>query len=225
MVCPLCRQRAAELFHSDQGVRQGWDTWRCLHCDLLFRDDSSWLSLNDEATHYGHHQNSASDADYCRFLQPAIEAISAVLPKGACGLDYGSGPSPVLAGRLVEVGFRMKFFDPIFSPQVELEAPSFDFISCTEVVEHFKNPAHEFQQFFQRLRPGGYLVVMTQIRVDTMERETFAKWYYRRDPTHIAFYSRRTFEWIANAVGLTPEFLSNSLVRFRKPSFIKQRQG
>ena len=28
--------------------------------------------------------------------------------------------------------------------------------------------------------------------------ESFTDWYYKRDPTHIAFYGQKTFLWIAN---------------------------
>jgi len=27
--------------------------------------------------------------------------------------------------------------------------------------------------------------------------ENFSKWYYKRDPTHIAFYTSKTFKWLA----------------------------
>ncbi|SVE24466.1 uncharacterized protein METZ01_LOCUS477320, partial [marine metagenome] len=28
--------------------------------------------------------------------------------------------------------------------------------------------------------------------------ESFSKWYYKRDPTHVAFYSQKTFSWMGN---------------------------
>ncbi len=215
-VCPLCASTLPVLFHADCGLRQGWDSLHCLRCDLLFRHESSWLSPQAEAAHYRNHKNSFEDAGYRRFLQPVVDAVREVLPRAASGLDYGSGPCPVLASMLEEVGFQVVFHDPFFSPRQDLEKASFDFISCTEVVEHFKNPAHEFGYFYERLRSGGYLFVKTQIRACELAPETFETWYYRLDPTHIAFYSRKTLNWIASSLGFSSEFLSNTLVRFRK---------
>ena len=54
---------------------------------------------------------------------------------------------------------------------------------------------------------------MTDILED---REGFGDWYYHRDPTHVAFYSRRTFRWIADWLDLTLEHPRQRVVLLRK---------
>jgi hypothetical protein len=46
------------------------------------------------------------------------------------------------------------------------------------------------------LKPKGVLGVVTR-RVP----DDFEGWWYHRDPTHVVFYSERTFEWIAECLG------------------------
>ncbi len=54
---------------------------------------------------------------------------------------------------------------------------------------------------------------------DILEDEAgFADWYYHRDPTHVAFYTRRTFRWIGEWLELEVEFPQGRVVLFRKPS-------
>ncbi|WP_143711219.1 methyltransferase domain-containing protein [Shewanella piezotolerans] len=45
------------------------------------------------------------------------------------------------------------------------------------------------------LKPGATLVVMTKRVID---KAAFTQWHYKRDLTHICFYSIETFKWIAD---------------------------
>ncbi|MEX2353228.1 MAG: class I SAM-dependent methyltransferase, partial [Gammaproteobacteria bacterium] len=116
------------------------------------------------------------------------------LVEGACGLDYGSGPGPTLSVMLEERGFVMRNYDPFFADDVDALAGEYDFIACTETVEHFHHPGREFQCFDRLLRPGGWLGIMTGMRDPGTD---FADWYYVRDPTHVSFYQMQTMEWLA----------------------------
>ena len=46
----------------------------------------------------------------------------------------------------------------------------------------------------------------------------FPEWRYHRDPTHVAFYTRRTMRWIAARHGWQATFPRRNVVLFRKPS-------
>lgn len=113
------------------------------------------------------------------------------------GLDYGSGPRPVLAMMLKEKGFSCDVYDPLFQPDPAKLERSYDFITCTEVVEHFHEPLAEFNRLFGLLKEDGELAVMTQLR----PAEGFERWWYARDPTHMSFYSGKTMAWIAGRFG------------------------
>ncbi|MEI4850515.1 class I SAM-dependent methyltransferase, partial [Klebsiella pneumoniae] len=83
------------------------------------------------------------------------------LGPGARGLDFGCGPGPALATMLREAGMDMALFDPFFYPQASVLERQYDFITCTEVVEHLHRPAEVFRQLDRLLAPGGWLGVMT----------------------------------------------------------------
>jgi 2-polyprenyl-3-methyl-5-hydroxy-6-metoxy-1,4-benzoquinol methylase len=95
---------------------------------------------------------------------------------------------------LREAGFEMRAYDPIYRDDPSALDGPYDFITCTEVAEHLHRPRDELERLRSLLRPGGLLVIQTRLAVGD---EAFADWPYRRDPTHVAFYARRSFEWLA----------------------------
>jgi hypothetical protein len=44
----------------------------------------------------------------------------------------------------------------------------------------------------------------------------FLQWRYRRDPTHVSFYSPATFAWIASHFGFTMERVGSDVVVLQK---------
>ena len=69
------------------------------------------------------------------------------LPEGARGLDYGAGPGPALAAMIEEDGYSAALYDPLFHPDEAVLSDSYDFITCTETVEHFATPAPTFNAY------------------------------------------------------------------------------
>ncbi|HHH18913.1 MAG TPA: methyltransferase domain-containing protein, partial [Campylobacterales bacterium] len=66
------------------------------------------------------------------------------------------------------------------------------------------------------LNQGGYLIVMTQF--PSKSDEAFLDWWYRRDVTHISFFSPRSFAIMASTVGLEVlKQLNDNVVVFHKP--------
>lgn len=166
-----------------------------------------------EREHYGTHENHPTDARYRAFLGRLSGPLLERLPAGAEGLDYGSGPGPTLSVMLAENGFRMTIYDRFFAPDPKVLHGSYDFITCTEVVEHFHFPADEFDRLNRLLRPGGWLGVMTEM---LREGCVFEDWHYVRDPTHVCFYRPGTMEWIAARYGWTVETPHRNVALFRK---------
>lgn len=108
----------------------------------------------------------------------------------------------------------MRLYDPFFAPDPAPLREHYDFITCTETVEHFFKPADEFARFDQLLRPGGWLGIMTQMRDETYRFET---WHYVLDPTHVCFYHKRTLHWIAQKHGWQLEIPAKNIALFHKP--------
>ncbi|EFA74594.1 propionyl-CoA carboxylase [Heterostelium album PN500] len=82
----------------------------------------------------------------------------------------------------------------------ETELKPFDFITCTEAIEHFKSPKNDLDRILSHRhsllkKSSGHLLIMTQFLKND---EMFPTWHYPRDITHICFFRPTTFKWIAN---------------------------
>ncbi len=207
--CPLCHSPEVTPFAEVKGRRY----FECATCLLVFMDPEQRLDAASERERYTTHENDPQDIRYRAFLDQVVQPLRQYLAPGAEGLDYGSGPGPTLAFMLAELGFPTVIYDPFFAPGRGVLAARYDFITSTEVAEHFYAPADEFERFDQMLRPGGWLGILTTTR--DPER-AFATWNYVRDITHVCFYHARTMEWIAERFGWTLVVPSKNVALFQK---------
>lgn len=206
--CPVCHGRGCARFGQYDGVTYH----RCARCAATFRDRQQLLPPAEEHAHYMHHENDVDDPGYRRFLSRLANPLLDRLAPGARGLDYGCGPGPALAAMLGEAGHEVALFDPFFAPDPAVLSRTYDFITCTEVAEHFHTPAEEFDRMGAMLRPGGWLAVMTCFQT---EDAAFANWHYRKDPTHVVFYRAETMRHIARARGWRCEIPSKDVALFQ----------
>ncbi len=196
-LCPLCQHSAPKKVNFTVLKREFLS---CRQCDLLWVPHTHHISVEAERERYLHHHNSPTDSGYCSFLSRLFRPLLTLLPSGACGLDFGSGPNPTLSRMFLEAGIKVDIYDPLFGPH-EVTRGEYDFITATEVVEHFREPRRELDQIYELLSYGGYLGIMTQEPPgDPVERE---KWFYLRDPTHVSFFTDRCMQWWASYVGLS----------------------
>ncbi|HAG90733.1 MAG TPA: hypothetical protein DCL41_02615 [Bdellovibrionales bacterium] len=193
--CPLCEKSEGQILE----VQNPDATYfGCGICDLISMDRSLLLTSPEERSRYDLHENSAEDVRYLNFLKPVFDEVCQRKKAPAKGLDFGAGPGPALAKMLEEAGFEMALYDPFFWPQKEVLEATYDFVVSTEVIEHLYEPHKEFQRLRELLNPGGVLVVMTSLHSPQTD---FQNWHYRRDPTHVSFYSESTMEWIQKHFG------------------------
>jgi SAM-dependent methyltransferase len=207
--CPLCGG-ASRLFH-----RSDREFLRCGACALTFVPAALHSSPADEKARYETHRNSPADAGYRAFLDRLLLPLAARAAPGERGLDFGSGPGPTASVMMRERGFVMKDWDPFFAPDEAALSGTYDFVVCTEVVEHLRRPAEVFERLDALLRPGGTLGVLTGVLEDDA---SFPAWWYHRDLTHIAFYRPETLAFIAKRHGWTLERPSRDAALFLKPS-------
>lgn len=186
--CPLCSSLKFFEF-------QGADFFKCSDCGLIFKDFRSRLNLQEEKDRYGLHENNIDDERYVKFLWPVVEELKKHVPSPATGLDYGSGPTPVLAELLRRENYDTLAYDPFFSPIDLQNISNLDFVVSTEAVEHFYSPGKEFQKIFKLLSPKGALIVKTEFFKPGMNMN---QWHYPRDPTHVCFFSEESLKWVAN---------------------------
>jgi SAM-dependent methyltransferase len=147
-------------------------------------------------------------------LSRIFKPLQEYVPPPATGLDFGSGPGPTLAAMCQEAGYDIKIFDPFYAPNPDIWNAMYDFITCTEVVEHMRRPGKTLFQIWDMLRPDGWLGIMTKLIIS---REAFVNWHYIRDPTHICFFSRATFFWLASTLQARILFCEKDVIFLNKP--------
>jgi len=209
--CSVCHSR--ELKHFKKVNSRYY--WTCKICKARILSPQHWITPRDEFSHYQTHQNNSADPGYRRYASKLANPLMQKLTPRSKGLDYGSGPDPALAAILRENGHDMALFDPFFEPCKSVLEDIYDFVTCSEVAEHFYNPAKEFASIDKLVRPGGWIGVMTKFQT---LNERFANWQYVRDPTHVVFYRKTTFEIIGKNRNWTPEFPCQDVVLFQKRS-------
>lgn len=181
--CPLCEARSEVFF-------EGAATYFCCsNCGFIFMRPDCRPSPATEAARYAKHRNSLEKKGYREHLE-RLAAPMRARARGE-GLDYGSGP--IEAFRELLSPLPVAAYDPCFFPDTRVLERSYDFICCSEVVEHFHHPKEEFERLFRLLRPGGILGILTESWDPSID---FASWSYRRDPTHVGFFQEKSFRWL-----------------------------
>lgn len=191
MECPLCQNNSITPFYKDQ--KRAY--FQCKFCDLVFVHQDNLPHSKAEKLRYDKHENDPNDKGYTSFLQRIIDPLKAQLNPNDYGLDFGCGPTPILAQTLANEGFTMKSYDPFYQENQEYLNQQYDFITATEVVEHLHAAHIEFDLFNKLLKNNGTLAIMTQLRTPN---NYFKNWYYKDDFTHVCFYSLKTMYWVAN---------------------------
>lgn len=187
-ICPLCHSLKTSFFSTSENR----DYYHCQNCDIVFVPEKYFVTKRDEKAKYDHHQNSPENAGYCQFIDRLLIPLEKHLHQGAMGLDFGSGPGPTLSVLMQERGYEMQIYDIFYANVQEVFEKEYDFITSTEVIEHLHKPLQEIERLWGCLRAGGVLGLMTAFRV-----EDFQTWYYKRDLTHILFFTPDTFRWLA----------------------------
>lgn len=208
-VCPLCGSKAL----SDLPAVRGRAYAECAHCGIAFMQPADWPSPERARAEYDLHRNALDDPGYLAFLDRLAAPLAECLPAGARGLDFGCGPTPAMQLLFERRGFEMHSYDPIYAADAALLERGWDFVTCSEVAEHFTHPREAFQRLAALLAPGGRLAVMTQWR---RPGHAFERWRYVHDPTHVCFYAEGSFEWMADWLGLQLERVLPNRVVMRR---------
>ncbi|MGM0568144.1 MAG: class I SAM-dependent methyltransferase [Elusimicrobiota bacterium] len=167
--------------------------YKCAGCFSAFLDPAYYLSKHKEKARYDTHNNDPFDSGYKNFVMPIVSEIKKKFSAKDPGLDFGCGSGAPISAMLSEEGYKIHRYDPFFVNNKRLLKNSYDYIACCEVIEHFHNPADEFNLLRKMLNKNGGLFCKTEIFSGDVD---FEKWYYKNDPTHVFFYSREAFKFI-----------------------------
>lgn len=207
--CVLCGHAGCA---KECDIRQG-RYFRCPECSLVFIAPECLPDSGVEMARYLRHTNSAEDEGYVQHLLDISDRVTGRVPAGSTGLDFGSGPQPVMAEIMRKRGFSCEAYDPLFSPDSQLLRRVYDFVLCCEVAEHFHAPSVDFVKMFNLLDKGGLLGLKTSLLEPGVD---LSGWHYANDPTHVCFYSDETFDWITNRFGFLVEDRDAGRIVWRK---------
>ena len=207
--CVVCKNSELKFFINCGNLVY----WECTICDAKILDPKHRLLNNHEKKHYLKHNNSITDINYKNFLLKLFEPMKDKISTSDMGLDYGCGFSPALAHILKTYGFKVELYDPFFFPNKNVFFRKYKFITCSEVVEHFFNPYEEFKKINDILDNNSWFGVMTSFLLND---NFFKNWYYRKDPTHVVFYKKKTFEHIGYQRNWQVFFPTDNVVLFYK---------
>ncbi len=201
--CPLCGNETTVIKGASLELKlvAGIERfYRCESCHSVHVPERFHLTESQELERYALHDNDDSDSGYRNYLSGVISSIDKLTGDISAMrvLDYGSGENAVMTTILKERGVDAFAYDPNYEPLSTING-QFDLIIACESSEHFRNPREEFKQILTHLKPNGYLYLRTELLGTT---PYFSAWYYKNDPTHIFFYSKLTFEYLADQFGL-----------------------
>lgn len=193
MKCRLCGEQKLNKLKAKK-LKTG-DYYHCQNCDLIFLPARHMPSPAEERRIYLKHDNTFATEGYVNMFEKFIaKYIKPYKSEIATALDFGCGPGPVLATMLKEEGIKVDIYDPYFFPAEDYRGNQYDLITSTEVFEHLARPDREIKKLMDIIKPKKYLAIMTSLHPGP---QNLGQWNYRKDDTHITFYSWKTMRWIA----------------------------
>lgn len=198
MTCSICNYTEFFTF-AHTALKRSYRC--CKHCEGIMLEPSDKLTEAEEKYKYDQHQNSLDNSGYVAMFESFLDFFWDELTcKAPQGLDFGSGPTPVLSELMKQRGANIECYDKFYQPIVPFEGKQYDFITSTEVFEHLDQPKEELTLLAHHLKKGGILALMTLFHSN--DTEHFLKWWYPRDLTHITFYSEKTLVILGAMCGL-----------------------
>ena len=211
IACPLCKTTNSSKFYKEKFR----EYLRCLSCDFVFVPKLYHLSDAEEKSRYDTHNNDPNDQRYRHFLSQLLVPLLERIQQKSNGLDFGSGPGPTLSLMLEECGHSVNLYDKFYANDISVFEKKYDFITATEVVEHLSEPMAEISRLIEMLNNQGHLAVMTQILTPQID---FSSWYYKNDPSHIGFFTKKSLSFLASYLNIEVYFISERVVFFQKNS-------
>lgn len=210
--CKIC-QASSNVIHDS---KKELIYYRCSACGFVSLDDVFMVDEVREKKQYDQHENGLENEGYVQMFEAFMDvSIVPYLENIETALEFGSGPGPVLSTLLERKGLKVDIYDLYYAPKKVYEGKKYDLITSTEVFEHLQKPLDILALLVKHLNSNGYIVLMTKF--PPKEDEAFLAWWYRRDPTHISFFTPKSFEVMAEKVGLKVlQTINDNIVVFQK---------
>jgi len=196
MHCHICEEETEKIKDIAFDHRYAY----CCKCEYIRIYSEDRVTQEEEKALYDYHENSIEQEGYVNFFKKFIDQGVMPFIKGGKGLDFGSGPEPVLAQVMArDYQQQIDCYDLYYQPEKLYEGKLYDYIISTEVMEHLYHPMEVMEEMHKHLKVGGILALMTLFH--GCDREKFLTWWYRRDETHISFFTPKTFQVMGEKLG------------------------
>ena len=195
MKCHICSNPTASFTHEKTNIIY----YHCKACEYIFKSPEYYQDLEAQKERYNLHENNEEDAGYVAYFRRFLDFTLPLVEKPLNTLDFGCGRTSLLATLLEKEGVVCDYYDPIYHPDTLDTDKKYDLIVSTEVFEHLHQPREVFESLLEKLTDGGYLAIQTEFHSN--EEESFKKWWYPQDTTHIVFFRAETFKVLCKKYG------------------------
>ena len=212
MTCHICNKPAESFVDEKTNIIYFY----CKPCEYIFKSPECYQSIEEQKSRYDLHENDEDHPGYRAYFQRFLDFVLPLVGTPKTALDFSCGRSTLLASLLEDKEIECDYYDPLYHPENLDDSKKYELIVSTEVFEHLHEPKEVFHSLLERLEDGGYLALQTQFHPN--EVAAFKKWYYHQDPTHIVFFTAKTFRVLAEMYGC--EFVGDNgknMVVIQKP--------
>lgn len=201
--CPMCGSENV-IFEAEV---EGYNFEHCLDCELVFSPQitSDYLSKLYSEGFRGPEDGGPKRGwtKNVEFLDPAFKRLPQ--SRGLKILDFGTGQN-LVPDVLRRRGHRVIGVDiaPPLRPHPDrltgdildlgLQKEQFDLVFSFQVFEHLPQPRPILEELLSLLKPGGLLLIHTDMETPERDEEGFQNWWYAAPPDHCTFYRNRSFE-------------------------------
>lgn len=200
MICKICGQESKAAFSHLILKKYTVTYFSCSHCGFMQTEDTYWLqeayenALNLEDTGILVRNERLRDA--CTLL------FTNQFNPNAKYIDYAGGYG-VFTRMMRDIGFHFYWVDKYATNLLargfeHVPNTSYEAITAFEVFEHLVQPMDELKEM---LEYSDTIVFSTVLLPEAIPAENW--WYYAFDHgQHIAFYQKKTLEYIAQQLNL-----------------------
>jgi 2-polyprenyl-3-methyl-5-hydroxy-6-metoxy-1,4-benzoquinol methylase len=236
--CPLCRAEGKTRLHL-----QSPRFLCCDECGAYYRDPfpdeatlsllyaKSWSAPGEE----GHDETGNTSAAVARSL---VDSLAGMLGRGRLAgarvLDYGAGHG-AMSLELQKRKARVVSVEPYGHEHLaalgiptyrELDeipaAVRFEGIVCLEVIEHLRDPRTVLSRLYERLLPGGWLLLTTPNAAGLPARLMGSRWREAGKAGHIVLFTPAALARSLLASGFTDVRRPHNFIRYPGASLLRR---